>query len=87
MIIQPVQFTGLDPYEFFSKRTFNFQLKHYKGLLRNWLLDVTPELNEPETLISTATQQRQKLPAVSMGKVKLRLYTILRNFEKYGVET
>ena len=71
-----------------------------KGRLRSWLLDISPELNEPESVISSATQQRyliihrhppiifrQKLPAEAMGFVRLKLYTILRNFEKYGVET
>ena len=30
---------------------------------------------------------RQKFPAESMGTIKLKLYTITKNFEKYGVET
>lgn len=29
-----------------------------RGKLRTWLLDVSPELQEPESIISSATQQR-----------------------------
>jgi len=61
--------------------------KSVKGKLRNWLLGTGPELNEPEAIISSSTQQRQKFPAESMGTIKLKLYTITKNFEKYGVET
>jgi len=61
--------------------------KSVKGKLRNWLLGTGPELIEPEAIISTSTQQRQKFAAESMGTVKLKLYTITKHFEKYGVET
>ena len=32
--------------------------KSVKGKLRNWLLGTGPELNEPEAIISSSTQQR-----------------------------
>ena len=35
--------------------------KSVKGKLRNWLLGTGPELNEPEAIISSSTQQRLDL--------------------------
>jgi|ERR1712037_18437 len=58
-----------------------------RGRLKSYLLDSSPELAEPETIISSATQQRQQLAAEAMGYVKIKLYTVLRNFKKYGIET
>jgi len=74
-------------YEEVTIHTWRPADKSVKGKLRNWLLGTGPELVEPESIITSSTQQRQKFAAESMGTVTLKLYTITKNFEKYGVET
>merc|ERR1712212_1218963 len=41
--------------------------KSLKGQLRNWLLGSGPELVEPEAIVASSSQVRQKFAAESMG--------------------